>query len=155
MEMERFSHESYGQIQFNRVTGTANFYGSELTQQHYISMEVHNSEIVRDITQDRYFNLNQILRIRLTSGQFSELITSMNNGSGVPCTIERIGNKKVDKLPIQESQNCRKNSAYNQKSRNAKPRSRSSELAVTIPESTVTFARIFRSSDSSKKKISL
>jgi hypothetical protein len=103
MEMERFSHESYGQIQFNRVTGTANFYGSELTQQHYISMEVHNSEIVRDITQDRYFNLNQILRIRLSSGQFSELITSMNNGSGVPCTIERIGNKKVDKLPIQES----------------------------------------------------
>lgn len=30
MEEERNKHESFGQISFSRITGNANFYGSEL-----------------------------------------------------------------------------------------------------------------------------
>jgi len=104
MEHESLSHESFGQIQFNRsnANGT-HFYGSELPQDHYISMEVHHSEIHRELTQDRYYNRGQILRIRMSSGQFAEMLTSMNCGSGVPCTIERIEGKKIAELPMQES----------------------------------------------------
>ena len=88
MEHESLSHESFGQIQFNRsnANGT-HFYGSELPQDHYISMEVHHSEIHRELTQDRYYNRGEILRIRMSSGQFAEMLTSMNCVSGVPCTI--------------------------------------------------------------------
>jgi hypothetical protein len=104
MEHESLSHESFGQIQFNRsnANGT-HFYGSELPQDHYISMEVHHSEIHRELTQDRYYNRGQVLRIRLSSGQFAEMLTSMNCGSGVPCTIERIEGRKIGELPMQES----------------------------------------------------
>lgn len=104
MEQESLSHESFGQIQFNRsnANGT-HFYGSELPQDHYISMEVHHSEIHRELTQDRYYNRGQVLRIRLSSGQFAEMLTSMNCGSGVPCTIERIEGRKIAELPMQES----------------------------------------------------
>lgn len=39
----------------------------------------------------------------MSSGQFSELITSLNNGSGIPCTLEYIEGKKVEDLPEKES----------------------------------------------------
>lgn len=104
-EREEHKHPSFGQISFSRVNSTGeNFYGSELEQDHYISMEVHNSCIERELTQDRYYNTGPILlRVRMSSGQFAELITSMNMGEGIPCTIERLNGLKVQDLPKQES----------------------------------------------------
>ena len=105
MERESHRHESFGQISFSRVCGRGvNFYGSELPQDNYITMEVKYSEINRELTQDRYYDFGvPIIKIRLSSGQFAEMITSMNQGSGVPCTIERLSGQKVQDLPIQES----------------------------------------------------
>lgn len=102
-EKERISHESFGQIYFGRTLGHAKFYGSELEQDHYITMEVRESEVERDLSKEWYYNRKQILKLRMTSGQFSELITSLNNGSGVPCTLEYILDKKIAPLPEVES----------------------------------------------------
>lgn len=105
-EQENFKHESFGQISFSRVSSNPSqlFYGSELPQDHYITMELSNSEIQRELTQDRYYTTGiPLVKIRMTSGQFAEMITSMNRGSGVCCTIERLGVNKVDELPEQES----------------------------------------------------
>lgn len=105
MENEKHNHPAFGQIQFSRVSGNnTNFYGSELPQDHYITMEVHNSEIQRDLTTDRYYNRGlPLIKVRMSSGQFAEMITSMNIGSGVCCTIERLIGEKVPELPNQES----------------------------------------------------
>lgn len=104
MERERFSHESFGQIRFARVNGNnTGFYGSELPQDHYISMEVHHSEVDRDLTKDWYYNKGLVLRLRMTSGQFAEMITSLNNGSGIPCTLEYVESKKIEPFSEQES----------------------------------------------------
>jgi len=103
-EKEKTTHESFGQIRFSRVSGNARFYGSELEQDHYITMEVHHSEIDRDLSRDWYFASRlPVVAIRMTAGQFSEMITSMNYGQGIPCTIEMIDGKPVEKLPEQES----------------------------------------------------
>jgi hypothetical protein len=105
MEAEKIRHESFGQIRFSRNnSGPTRFYGSELDQDHYITMEVHNSEIERGLTQDRYYTRGAALvKVRMSSGRFSELITSLNINSGVPCTIEILGVNKVADLPTQES----------------------------------------------------
>jgi hypothetical protein len=105
MEREQHKHPSFGQISFSRVSGNdTTFYGSELPQDHYITMEISNSEIQRELTQDRYYAYGvPLIKIRMSSGQFSEMITSMNMGSGVCCTIERIEGKKIPELPTQES----------------------------------------------------
>lgn len=104
MKQERHTHESYAQISFSRINGNANFYGSELQQDHYISMEIHQSEIQRDLTQDRYYTTGpMVLRLRMTNTQFSELITSLNYRSGVPCTLEIANGKKIEDLPPIES----------------------------------------------------
>lgn len=101
---ELHSHPSFGQVQFNRVSGgSTNFYGSELPQDHYITLTITNSKIERSLTRDWYFNEGEdLIKVRMSSGQFSELITSMNIGQGVPCTIERLKGEKVPPLPEQE-----------------------------------------------------
>lgn len=104
MEEERHKHPSFGQIHFSRINGHANFYGSELDQDHYISMEVRESEVNRTLTKDWYFaHGKRLIELRMTSGQFAEMITSLNNGSGVCCTVEMVDGKKVEQMPTQES----------------------------------------------------
>ena len=105
MEKERYSHKAFGQLAISRVNGKANFYGSELEQDHYISIEVNQSEVERDLSRDWYFNTGKLplLRVRMSAIQFSEAITSFNQGGGIPCTIEMVDSKPVDKMPEQES----------------------------------------------------
>lgn len=105
MEAETLSHKSFGQIHFSRINSSEKirFYGSELSQDHYIKMEVHHSVVERELTQDRYYNREHILSIRMTGGQFAEMITSLNHGTGVPCTIESIQDKRIEEMPLQES----------------------------------------------------
>ena len=103
METEKHSHPSFGQIYFGRVNSNGTeFYGSELAQDNYIQMELSESEIHRELTQDRYYANKMLARVRMSAGQFAEMITSMNRGSGVCCTIEYLSGK-VSELPKQES----------------------------------------------------
>lgn len=96
-EEERIIHPSFGQIRFSRVSGSAHFYGSELESQHYIIMEVTQSEMNRTLTKDWYFGERQsVLKLRMTTNQFSEMITSLNHGSGIPCTLEYINGERVE-----------------------------------------------------------
>jgi len=104
-EKEEFMHPSFGQISFSRISTTGErFYGSELTQDHYIEMVVKHSEITRELTNDHYFGRGApVIKLRLSTGQFSELITSMNMGDGVPCTLEMIEGRVIEKLPKAEN----------------------------------------------------
>ena len=102
LDSETYEHESFGQIRFSRVNGYANFYGSELPQQNYISLEISTSKCEKSLTQEWYFPQQQIMRLRMSAGQFSELITSMNYGSGVPCTFERLNGKAVEEYTNEE-----------------------------------------------------
>lgn len=104
MEEEKIAHESFGQISFSRVTCNPpeKFYGSELPQNHYIKMEISNSEVSRTLSKEWYLAKKLLARLRMSSGQFAELITSLNTGGGTPCTIEYFG-KPVEPMPTQES----------------------------------------------------
>ena len=99
-ERERYTHPSYGQIRFARVQGRSRFYGSELEQDHYIVMELHQSDNDRDLTREWYHSLNKVAQVRMTTGQFSELITSMNQ-EGIPCTIEWLQGNVADLPPVE------------------------------------------------------
>lgn len=101
---ETYTHPSFGQIRFGRVNGHADFYGSELTQDHFITMEVRQSEVRRELSKDWYYAHGlPLIEIRMTSGQFAEMITSLNNGGGTCCTIEMVNRQAVPKMPPQES----------------------------------------------------
>lgn len=102
-EREEHSHPSFGQIRFARISGRADFYGSELTQEHYISMTIQKSSITRELSKDWYHASGlPLVEIRMSSGQFAEMITSMNH-EGIPCTIEMLNQQKIAAMPPQES----------------------------------------------------
>jgi len=106
MEREYNKHESFGQLSFSRIqcNPPQKFYGSELDQNHYIQMTLQESEVDRDLSKDWYHAGGKILaRLRMSSGQFAELITSLNQGSGVPVTVEMIDGARKQELPQQES----------------------------------------------------
>ena len=107
-------HESFGQISFSRVNCSqgVKFYGSELKQDHYIQMEVHQSEMKSELSNERYYTRGvPLVNLRMSSNQFSELITSLNMGSGIPCTLEWLDGRKLESLPELES---RKEFAHNE-----------------------------------------
>lgn len=102
-ENEEIKHPSFGKVRFGRGQWNgARFYGSELSQDHYIYLEIDQSSCVRSLTQDKYHSDENIVKIRLSSNQFAELLTSMNS-EGVPCTIERIHGEMIEDLPQQDS----------------------------------------------------
>ncbi len=104
-EEEHQKHPAFGQIHFSRTNGGGGkFYGSELEANNYITMEVSQSEMRRDLTKDWYYTRGlPVIKVRMTAGQFAEAITSLNIGSGVCCTIEMVDQKPVEKMPKQES----------------------------------------------------
>lgn len=99
-EQEIINHESFWKIAFNRTSwGWNRFYWSELQQDNFITMSISNAETHRELSSERHYPTEQIIQIRMTSGQFAELITSLNTWSWVPCTIERLNWKRVEELP--------------------------------------------------------
>lgn len=103
-ESEIHRHPAFGLIRFSRISGgDKSFFGSDLKQDHCIQLEVVQAEVNRTLRKEwygeNYSDKNRnVLRLKMTSNQFSELITSLNMGSGVPCTLEYVNGEKVEAI---------------------------------------------------------
>lgn len=96
------SHESYGMIRFGRVScsGAGSFFGSPLND-HLSCVRITIKKGVRWLSDDHelYQGNEAIVEVDLTHAQFSECLTAMNVGDGVPCTIRRLGKDGVSPPP--------------------------------------------------------
>lgn len=111
---EILKHPSYGMVQFSRVTGgNRRLFGSALEgHNHRIELRIFEAEmhIDHDLHMERPYAKGQIVEVALSAAQFAELITTMNSGSGVPCTITRrmgIGGVEEPPAVAVESTNVR------------------------------------------------
>lgn len=96
------SHPSYGMISVSRCQGGSPvFFGSHVKNHPgYVSLKISHGERKHDLGQDWFFSGKQIIGVRMTFAQFSNLITSFNVGSGVPCTVEFIeGSGRIQDPP--------------------------------------------------------
>lgn len=108
MEKETIRHDSYGMIGFSRInsSGKHYFFGSDLPVSNFIEMKVQHAEIDRNLSSDWYHSDSskpKVLSIIMTPNQFSELITSMNRGDGVPCTIQHINGEEIEQVKFPEN----------------------------------------------------
>lgn len=103
MKEEIKTHPSYGLVKFARIQGHSEFFGSDSKPDSYIELTVKRCEERQDLVRSWYYERDLLTKIRLTNNQFAELITSLNMGTGVPCTIEFTkGDGKVEQEKARE-----------------------------------------------------
>ncbi len=86
------THPSYGQAVFHRATGSVGkLYGSPLADHHsVIRLTISRSEMRHEYGRDWRSQRDQLIEVTFSAAQFAELLTNMNVGEGVPCTIDFI-----------------------------------------------------------------
>lgn len=92
------THESYGLVSFSRVFGHSGFmFGSDVLSENFIELRIAHGEKIYDEGHSFYYFPNdEIIRVKMTNTQFAELLTNMNVGSGIPCTIESLNGKIIN-----------------------------------------------------------
>lgn len=88
---KEYSHPSFGSVSISKVScGNKAMFGSSIKHDNYITLKIKQSHLYRNHFEDKHSNSGEktIVEIALSPLQFSEMLTTMNYGEGVPCTIE-------------------------------------------------------------------
>lgn len=106
-------HESFGIVSISRqFGGTFRLFGSQV-QTHPVTyeLEVHRAQRIhsnlhydrfrKDTSQDRGYGATHIVSIRLSAAQLTDMITNMNNGEGVPCTLDSVSGVRMERVPAE------------------------------------------------------
>jgi hypothetical protein len=64
-------------------------FGSALTHEQYLSVEISRAVLTRDYNADHYSNKEQIVRFNISEAQWARFVSSVGNGDGIPITLER------------------------------------------------------------------
>jgi hypothetical protein len=101
LEEKRIEYESFGMIRISRCSCNIglNFHGSDVKHSSFLTLRISTSRIDRHLHKDRYHAKDKIVEVDLTHSQFSEMISNMNCGDGVPCTIKYANDKYMEKTP--------------------------------------------------------
>jgi len=104
------THESFGLLQISRQTSMArvdedyavgaNLFGSDVLHNHLICLKINRGERHRGLHRDWNFaRAEGIVEVVMSEVQFAQAITSLNMGSGVPCTITRLMGESMEDCP--------------------------------------------------------
>jgi hypothetical protein len=101
-EFER-EHESYGILHISRGSSTnaVRLFGSPLAT-HYASIRltISKGKWIHGLNSDHYYGMNKdFIEIEMSAAQFADAITSLNLGSGTPCTIRYVGGERIAEPP--------------------------------------------------------
>ena len=102
-EFER-EHPSYGILHIARTSGSGSairLFGSPLAT-HYgtIQLTISKGKWSHGLHYDRYFGMNkEFIEVEMSAAQFADAITSLNIGSGTPCTIRYVQGERVAEPP--------------------------------------------------------
>src|SRR3990167_59669 len=91
-------HESFGVLQVSKVQGTRrSLFGSSIEHNHFIALRICPATLKRHLNRDWISDVGSIpyIEVMMSYNQFAEAITSFNQGSWTPVTIDRINGKQV------------------------------------------------------------
>jgi len=105
---QKFSHPSYAVVQISRVSGQAKLFDSSIAHQHYIALRICRATKHSDGSHDFIFGGKELIEVAMSETQFARVITSMNMGSGSPCTLQHLAGKMVDQPEREDLLNTHK-----------------------------------------------
>lgn len=81
--------KSWGMIGASKVTGGGNnFFNSDIETRTFIEITLMSAQKARDLKQDWIMGDKVLFKVKMTPIQWVNFLTCMNEGDGVPCTIE-------------------------------------------------------------------
>jgi len=103
-DIEEETHPSYALASFSRVRGRPGaLFGSALGAVHgtFIRFQVLPALRMHRLKSDSYHaeSLTPLIEFDMSAAQFAELITTLNMGSGVPCTLRRLDGREIPRPP--------------------------------------------------------
>ena len=82
-------HKSWGMIGAYRCQGDSkSFFQSDVPCNNHICVRIKTAQLHRDLNRDWVMGDSLIVSVKLTPMQWAEMLTNMNCGDGVPCTLE-------------------------------------------------------------------
>jgi hypothetical protein len=82
------TNPTWAMVGFSRQSGAQRLFGSDITHHTCVSLRITPCEVYRDLNETRMYGGNSpMVEVVLSDMQFAELLTTMNVGSGVPCTV--------------------------------------------------------------------
>lgn len=85
---EIYNHPAFGMVGFYHTHGGKEvLFGSSIEHNDTVVLELKHGYSGRGLHNDYFYGKGLIARVEMSLSQFAELISSPNNGSGVPCTI--------------------------------------------------------------------
>lgn len=88
VEEKLFTHPAFGQMTVSRVQGRASLYGSDFSHSGFIVVELTGSEMQRGLSHDWHHAKRRKFVVAMSEAQWATFVSSMNQGSGVPVTIQ-------------------------------------------------------------------
>jgi len=94
------THEAFGLVKIDRIQGRQPLFGSHLENHGtYFNLTVCQAQVDHELGRDWYYPRAQLIEISMSAAQFAELITTLNCGSGVPCTVDRVDGVRMERVP--------------------------------------------------------
>jgi hypothetical protein len=96
-------HPSFGMIGLSRrsSSGVVPLFGSNIQHQHTITLTIKRGEHHRRLNNDWIHGTEQLIEVELSGSQYAELISSFNQGDGIPCTIRQLGRESYPDPPYE------------------------------------------------------
>jgi hypothetical protein len=97
---EQYNHPAFGQIGASRVTGHSSLYDSDFDHNAFITITIRRSTLNRNLGRDWHFGHGELIEVALSEAQWATFVSSPNQGTGVPCTIQHIQGERMPGIPM-------------------------------------------------------
>lgn len=105
MHGQKFTHPSYAVVNLHRCSGDTELFDSAMTHQHYIAISIKLASKHTNGAHDFIFGGTELIEVAMSESQFARAITSMNMGSGAPCTLQRYNGEMIDQPEAEDRLN--------------------------------------------------
>lgn len=101
-EIKTKKHPSYGMLSFSKVHGSnISLFGSSILHNDIIRLTLREGEVDRNLNRDWYHGRKRLFEIEMSYSQFAELISSMNQGDGIPVTLKEVMGERRENCPFE------------------------------------------------------
>lgn len=100
------SHPAFALIGAARVSGGVNLFGSDFTHHTFVEITLKRAVMERHLSHDWPSERQQLAKVLLSEAQWATFVSSMNMGTGTPCTLDFALGEQVPLLPRPEDRSA-------------------------------------------------